>query len=103
MLSSDNALLRSQIIGVISTIDKDYVPNVNLNTSKLCDNLKKHDVNISDLHLLNIGKTPNIDIQLLKTASSSLDEIYKEAEDLSKHHRTTTLYQKVTWWFYYML
>jgi len=45
--------------------------------------LKKY-VNISDIHLLNISKISNLDIQVLKTASSALNEIYKEAEDLGK-------------------
>lgn len=100
---SDNALLRSQTIGAINTIEKDYIPDVKLNTSKLCEDLKKHNINISDIHLLNIGKTPNLDMQVLKTASSALDEIYKEAEELGKHHRTQTLYHKVIGWFYYVI
>lgn len=100
---SDNALLRSQTIGAINTIEKNYIPDVRLNTSKLCEDLKKRNVNISDLHLLNIGKSPNLDVNLLKTASSALDEIYKEAEELGKHHRSETLYGKVIGWFHYLL
>ncbi|KYM93376.1 hypothetical protein ALC62_16023, partial [Cyphomyrmex costatus] len=100
---SDNALLRSKTVSVIDTVEKDYIPDVKLNTSKLCEDLKKSNVNISDIHLLNIGKTPHLDIQVLKSASSSLDEIYKEAEELGKHHRTKTLYQKVIGWFYYII
>lgn len=100
---SDNALLRSQTISAINTVEKDYIPDVKLNTSKLCEDLKKRNVNFSDIHLLNIGKTPNLDIHVLKTASSALDEIYKEAEELSKHHRTHTMYHNVISWFYYVL
>ncbi|KAL6268412.1 hypothetical protein P5V15_001547 [Pogonomyrmex californicus] len=70
---------------------------------KLCEDLKKHNVNISDLPLLNIGKTPNLDVHLLKTASTALDKIYREAEELGKHHRTETFYRKITSWFYYIL
>ena len=52
-----------------------------LNTSKLCEDLKERNINISDIHLLNIGKTPNLDIHVLRIASIGLDEIYKEAEE----------------------
>lgn len=100
---SDNALLRSQTVGVVSTVEKDYIPNVTLNTSKLCEDLKKRDINISDLPLLNIGKTPNLDTHLLEAASSTLDKIYREADEISKHHRTQTLYQKFIGWIYYVL
>lgn len=95
--------MRSQITSAVNTIDKDYIPNVRLNTSKLCEDLKERNVNISDIHLLNIGKTPNLDIHLLKTASSALNEIDKEADELSKHHRTKTLYQKAIGWLYYII
>jgi len=78
--------LRSQTVGVISIVEK--IPDTKLNTSKLCElYLKKRNINFSDIHLLNIGKTPYLDMHVLKTASSALDEIYKEAE-LSKHHQT---------------
>lgn len=100
---SDNALLRSQTIGAISTVEKDYIPDVKLNTSKLCEDLKERNINFSDIHLLNIGKTPNLDIHVLEAASSALNEIYKEADEISKHHRTRTLYQKAVGWFYYAL
>lgn len=99
--TSDNALLHSQTARVVSTMNKNYIPNVNLNISKLYEDLKKQDVNVSELHLLNIEKTPNIDIHLLKTASSTLDEIYKEADVLGKHHHMETLHQKVIREFYY--
>jgi hypothetical protein len=99
---SDNALLHSQTIKALNTIDKDFIPNVNLNISRLCENLKKHDVNISELYLLNIGKTPHLDLNLLKWASSGLNELYKEAEEIGKHHRTKTLYKEAMDWFYYI-
>lgn len=38
---SDNALLHSQTVEALNTIDKDLIPNVNLNVSKLFENLKK--------------------------------------------------------------
>jgi len=69
----------------------------------LCEDLKRQNVNISEIPLLNIGKTSNLDIHLLETASSTLDDIYKEAEVLGKHHRTQTLYQKAIGWFYYLV
>jgi len=34
-------------------------------------------------------------MHVLRTASSILNEIYKEAEELSKHHRTQTLYHRI--------
>ena len=61
---SDNALLRSQTISVINTVEKDYIPDVKLNTSKLCKDFKERNVNISDIYLLNIDKTPNLDIYI---------------------------------------
>ncbi|XP_067204288.1 uncharacterized protein [Linepithema humile] len=100
---SDNVLLHTQTISIIDTIDKDFIPNVNLSTNKLCEDIKESNVNISELQLLNIGKTPHLDINLLKTASSSLDELYKEANEIGKHHRTKTLYEKTLSWFYYIL
>ena len=86
-------------LSVINTVEKDYIPDVKLNISKLCKNLKERNVNIhsiSDIHLLNIGKTPNLNIHVLRTASTAReDEIYKEAEELSKHLRTQTLYRSI--------
>lgn len=100
---SDNALLHSQTVGIIDTIEKDFIPNVNLSTKKLCEDIRKNNVNISELQLLNIGKTPHLDVNLLRTASSSLNELYKEADEISKHHRTKTLYERTINWFYYIL
>lgn len=100
---SDNALLHSQSVGVVSIIDKNFVPRVNLSTDKLRDDIKKYNVNISELHLLNIGKVPRLDANLLKTASSSLSELYNEAEQIGKHHRAKTLYEKTTSWLYYIV
>lgn len=59
-------------------------------------------MNISELRLLNIGKTPNLDVHLLRTASSRLDDLYKEAEEIGKHH-TRTLYETALSWFYYAI
>jgi hypothetical protein len=100
---SDNVLLHSQTVSVIDTFDKDFNPNINLSTNKLCDDIRKSNVNISEIPLLNIGKTPHLDIKLLETASSSLGELYKEADEIAKHHRTKTLYEKTVSWFYYTL
>jgi hypothetical protein len=100
---SDNVLLRSQTVSIIDTIDKDFIPNVNLSTNKLCEDIKKNHVNVSELRLLNIGKTPHLDINLLRTASSSLNELYKEADEIGNHHRTETLYKKTLNWFYYIV
>lgn len=100
---SDNVLLHSQTISIVDTIDKDFIPNVNLSTNKLCEDIKKNNINISELQLLNIGKVPHLDINLLKTASSSLNELYREADEIGKHHRTKTLYEKTLSWIYIIL
>lgn len=100
---SDNVLLNSKTVSVIDTFDKDFVPNLNLSTKKLCENIKEKNINISELQLLNIGKTPHLDVNLLKTASSSLDELYKQADEISKHHRTKTFYEETMIWLYYIL
>jgi len=100
---SDNVLLHSQTVSIIDTFDKDLIPNINLSTNKLCEDIRKSNVNISELPLLNIGKTPHLDIKLLETASSSLGKLYKEADEIAKHHRTKTLYEKTVSWFYYTL
>jgi len=44
----------------LNTDEKNYIPDVKLNISKLCKNLKERNINISDIHLLNIGKMPNL-------------------------------------------
>lgn len=75
-------------------MDKDFVPNVNLSTKKLCEDIKKHNVNMSNLPIITISKAPHLDANLLKIASSSLQDLYKEAEELAKHHRTRIFYEK---------
>lgn len=100
---ADNALLNSKTSNIIYTIDKDFVPNVNLSTQKLCEDIKKHNVNISDLPMITISKAPHLDLNLLKIASSSLQDLYKEAEELGKHHRTRTFQEKTMSWLYYIL
>ena len=47
----------NQTTSAINTVEKDYIPDVKLNTSKLCEDFKERNVNISDVHLLNIDKT----------------------------------------------
>jgi hypothetical protein len=98
-------LLHSQTTSVIDTFDKNFIPNVNLSTNKLCEDIRKNKVNISELPLLNIGKTSHLllDISLLKTASSNLSELYREADKIGEHHRNKTLYEKTLSWFYYTL
>jgi len=78
----------------LNTIEKTIL-NIKLNTSKLCEDFKYCNVYISDIHLLNNGKTPNLDMYVLRRASCALDEIYKEEEELSKHHRIQTIYHKI--------
>ncbi|XP_072758657.1 uncharacterized protein [Anoplolepis gracilipes] len=46
---SDNILLHSRTINIIDTIEKDFIPNVNLSTKKLCEDIKKKNINVSEL------------------------------------------------------
>ena len=56
-------------------MSKKTIPDVNLiNTSKLCEDPKEHNINISDIYLSNI-KTFNLNMYVLRTASSILGEI----------------------------
>jgi len=77
---SDNVLLHSQIVSAIDTIDRDFLTLILiLNLNKLSENIKENNINVSELQLLNIGLLKlHLDINLLKTLSSSLNKLYKE-------------------------
>ncbi|XP_067207020.1 uncharacterized protein [Linepithema humile] len=99
---ADNVLIRSKTVNEFS-INKYFIPNINLSTNQIYENIKNSKVNISDLHLINIGKTPYLDIDSLRAASTSLDELYKKADEISKHHRTNSAYENTLSWFYILL
>jgi len=74
--------LYNQII--IDTVDKDFIPNVNLGINKLWKDINENNIKCFSTSIL--GKSPLSDINLLKL----IVELYKEAEKLGKHHRIKT-------------